>query len=75
MAWIRRWMLVWMVGGLTLLSGCCSWCDRHCTPRYAPVAPVAPAYYGAAQPGMCCPPCPAPNTAWSNPSTLPPCRP
>jgi hypothetical protein len=71
----------WIVSvALTLLAGtgCCGWCQRHCSSP----APVAPAASCCCQP-CCCPPAnaapvvpvpaaaPPPPQAWNNPAPRP----
>src|SRR5262249_40154113 len=55
MASVRR--LGWgLIGGVVVaLTGCCSWCERHCG-HSAPVAYAQP-YGGCCQPACCPPPC------------------
>jgi hypothetical protein len=64
------------VAALSMLTGCCAWCDRYCShPAYAPPAYAPPAQYGApcapcAPQPTCCPAGYQPATAqpnWSSP--------
>lgn len=66
MATMRRWLLA-LTGVVGLLSGCCSWCEKHCGRCYSPQSNYAPQ--------MCCPPCPAPSQSWAAPAPITPCPP
>jgi hypothetical protein len=64
----KRWMGLIAMILLGPLTGCCSWCQRHCPPAPTCCVPCCPAPAAAAPVAATCPPgyCPAPQGYHAN---------